>query len=717
MSNVGSYFGLALVGKSLQAFQDAANITSDNISNVNTPGASRQIVDLTEAPAIVGSPFLSANPASGNGTRGDGVLVSGVLRIHQDSYDSLFRGASSSQNYYDVQQQQLNALQASLGDPRSGINTQYTLFQTSISQLAARPSDIPTRANVIAQAQALSSSLNNAASTITLQKAQLIQQGQALVTKVNGLLDQVAALNSQIRASTAVGDSPNTFKDQRDHLIDQLSQYISTQTSVQATGSTLVTVNGQAMVNDAVAYHLAPPIIGADPSGNPIMKIGFIGDPNIATAADQGVPLGSGQLAGIADLYNNKLTVYGTQLDGFAASLANEVNRVTQAGYDQNGVAGAALFQPIVGGLAISAGNIKAGITDPAQVPAALTSTAAGTLVVPLNSTNNSVDSSAAIGGTTYATPLAAPISGTIQVTTDGVNTQTFAYNTATTDVTLDQFVNHFNSQKFGVTASFDPTAQKVVFVRDPINTDLLHRAKQNAVPAPPDPTFAIQDTPAGAGPALLTVLGAGAINSPPGPPGGVVQNNTNALGNNDNGAMNALLKLFSQNVGVPAIQTTGGSAVAGPGSVTILPPIGNPTAYAAIGVGQVLTVDAGTPNQENVVVSAVNRLTGTFTATFANAHVLGFSISSAQLQTLSQAYGKTITQVGLDSQAANSGVTTQTTLTKHIDAVRQSIGGINLDEETQNLVKYQQAYQAAARTINVLDQMLSLVVTSLGAR
>ena len=103
-----SFFGLALVGKSLQAFQDAANVTSDNISNVNTPGASRQIVDLTEAPAIVGSPFLSTHQMPG--TRGDGAIVSGILRIHQDSYDQLFRGASSSQNFYDVQQQQLNAL-------------------------------------------------------------------------------------------------------------------------------------------------------------------------------------------------------------------------------------------------------------------------------------------------------------------------------------------------------------------------------------------------------------------------------------------------------------------------------------------------------------------------------------------------------------------------------------------------------------------------------
>lgn len=703
-----TYFGLALAGKSLQAFQDAANVTSNNISNVNTPGASRQIVDLTEAPAIVGSPFLSANQANG-GTRGDGVLVSGILRIHQDSYDQLFRGASSSQNFYTVQQQQLNALQASLGDPISGINTQYTSFQTAISQLAARPADIPTRANVIAQAQGLSTALNNAASTITLQKAQIIQQGQALVTKVNGILDQIAALNSQIRASTAVGDSPNTFKDQRDQLIDQLSQFISTQTAIQTTGSTLVTVNGQAMVNDAVAYHLAPPVVGSDQSGNPVLKIGFQNDPNIASATDPGVPLGSGQLAGIVDLYNNKLTVYGQKMDGFAAALANEVNRISLAGYDQNGVAGQALFQPLTSGLAISAGNIKCGITDPAQIPAALASTAGGTLVTALNSANNHVDSSAAlVNNQSYATPPAAPYAGQLTITTDGV-AQAFNYNiTATT--TLDQFTAAFNANQFGVTASFDAIAQKVVFARDPSNIDLTHRAAQNGIPpvlpTPTDPTFTIAETGGGT---ILTNLGANAIN-------GVAQTSANALGKNDNGAANAILKLFSANVGVPSIQTTAGSAVGAPGSVTITPPVGQPTAFSAITVGQVITVDAGTPNQENVVVSAVNRLTGTFTATFANSHAANFSISSAQTQTLGQAYGTAITQVGLDSQTANTGVSTQTSLSKNIDAVRQGIDGINLDEETQNLIKYQNAYQAAARTINVLDGLINTVVNTIGA-
>jgi len=707
MSGLGSFFGMGLMGNALQAFQQAADVTSDNIANVNTPGASRQVVDLTQMQPIAGSPFTSTHFA---GTYGNGSIVSDIARIHADSYDALFRGASASQNYFSTQQTQLQALQASFGEPNNGISSYYAAFQTAVNQLATQAgggASASARANVLTTAQALAQALNAASNTVAQQQAQVLQQAGGIVGKVNGLLDQIAALNSQIRASTAVGDNPNTFKDQRDQLIDQLSQYISTQTSIQPDGSTLVSVNGQALVNDQVTYHLAQPVVGIAANGTPAFKIDFQTNPPAAPGAP-GVPLGSGQLAAFADLYNNKLTSYGQQLDGFASALANETNRVTQAGYDQNGVAGTALFQPLVGNLPITAGNIKVGITNPAQLPAALASTAAGTLVVAMNSANNTVDTSAALNGngTLANPPGAGGTSGTLSVTADGV-TQTFNYDTGTSDSTIDAFINHVNSMHYGVTASFDVNSQRIVFARDPGNIDAAHRAAQGA--NPPSASFTIADAPTtGAG--ILSALGASGIN-------GVAQDSTNALGSNDNGAANALLKMFNSNAGVPAIQTTSAAAVAA-GTQTIALPAN----VSNVQVGQVLTIDAqpgGAAPQENVTVSAIsiNPVTGveSVTATFANAHAAGFSIASAATQTLGQYYGNFVSQMGVDTQTATTGATAQSALSSNIDQVRQGIDGINIDEETQNLIKYQNAYQAAAKTMSVLDSMLNTVITTLG--
>ncbi len=712
MSGLGSFFGLGIMGNALQTFQEAANVTSDNIANVNTPGASRQVVNITQMQPVAGSPFTSTHFA---GTYGNGSIVADIQRIHQDSYDSLFRGASASQNYFTAQQSQLQALQASLGEPNNGLNSYFTAFQTAVGQLVYQSGSgsSSARASVLSTAQALTQALNASATTITQQKALTMQQAGSIVNKVNGILDRIAALNGQIRASTAVGDNPNTFKDQRDQLVDQLSQYISTDTSVQPDGSTLVTVNGQALVNDTVAYHLAQPVLGIASNGMPTFKIDFQSTPPAAPNA-AGIPLGSGQLAAFADLYNNKLTLYGQQLDNFASSLANEVNRITAASYDQNGVAGTPLFQPIVGTLPISAGNIKLAIANPSQLPVALASTAAGSLVTSMNSANNVIDTSASMNG--YASlanpPAAAGITGTLTVTTDGV-AQTFTYNTNTTDTTVDAFINHFNGMHLGVSAAFDPNGQKIVFSRDPVNADLVHRAAQQTAGTPTDPTFMIADgnNPATPGASILGALGAGGIQ-------GILQNASNAFGANDNGGANALQKMFSSNVGVPALQTTSATAIGAAGTFTIALAAG----VNSVRPGDVLTV-AATPGggapQENVVVSSVsiNPVTGieSITATFKNAHPAGFSITSAQVQTLSQYYGGLVSQMAVDTQTAITGAQSQTNLTQNIDKVRQGIDGINIDEETQNLIKYQNAYQATARTISVLDSLLTTVINNLG--
>lgn len=708
----GTFFGLGLMSTSLDAFQYAENVTSDNIANVNTPGASRQSVILTEAPPIVGTIGF---PTHVSGTAGDGVIVQTVQRIHSNSYDQLFRGASSSQNFYQTEQNTLDAVQSSFGDPNSGINAQYTAFQAAINQLVNQGSSgqsTAVNANVLAQAQALANSLNSAANTVQQQEAQVTQQAGTIVTTVNGILDQIAALNGQIRASTAAGDSPNTYADQRDNLVDQLSQYISTQTSIQPDGSTLVSVNGQALVNDTVAYHLSQPVIGTAGNGASIFKIDFSSTPPPNASNNSGIPLGSGQLAALADLYNNKLSVYGQQLDQFASSLANEVNRVTTSGYTAGGEPGAALFQPIVQTLAITASNIKCGIVDPTQLPTALVNTQAGSLVVPLNSANNSVDTFAQLdqNATLANPPGAGGTTGTLSINLDGV-TENFNYDTTAgqNSDTINDFVTNFNAAHLGVTVSFDPSSQKIIFSRDPSNEDLALRGAQQANAQTPD--FTIIDTPAtGAG--VLSALGAGAIN-------GVNQNATNAFGPADNGVANSLVAMFNSNVGVPALEFA--SAAAAPAGVAFTVQIPPNSFYSnRVSVGQVLTLDAtkgGGAPQENVTVTGVSFNGGVESITFtpALAHAAGFSITSAQTQTLGQYYGTFVTQVGLDAQTATTGTNTQTTLATNINQVRQGISGINIDEETQNLIKYQSAYTAAAHVINVLNQVLQTTINSLG--
>ena len=719
-----SFLGINIAGSALDAYQQAEDVTSQNIADVSVTGASRQIANLSESPPVDGSPFYPGNFSPG--TQGTGVLVSSITRVHQDSYDALFRGATSSQNYYTVEQSSLTALQSALGEPSNGINTAYANFQTALQTLSNNPSGIPERSGLLSSAQALVVSLNSANSAITSQQSQVQNQASSYITTINSTIDQIAALNGQIRASTAVGNSPNTYEDQRDQLVDQLSTYLTVQTSNQADGSILITVGGKALVNDTVTYHLAQPVVGSNPNGTPALVVGFTSDPNPSNPAP--VQTSGGLLGGLLDVYNNKLVSYANSLNDFASGLASEADRVSQAGYDLTGQPGGQLFAPVVNQLPVSAGNIQVGISTPSEVPAGLATTAAGTLVQPLNASNNTVDTTAALNGnTTLNNPVpAAGLAGNLTVTDDGI-TQTFAYNTGAggNATTIGAFINSFNAGHYGVTASYDATNQSIVFARDPTNVDLVHRALQAAAGGVTTPSFTITDSLQAAAPpaplgtpatSLLGALGASAIS-------GVQQNAQNAYGSTSGAGANALLSLFSSSLGAPALQVqlAGQPALVAGTSVTITGPAATPPGtvppFDNLNVGDVVTVYDGNPpslaNEENVTVTAVNRAgNGSITFTVKNNHPAGtLNFASAQTQTLQTYYANFVAQLGLDTATAQTGTTAQTSLASNIDAVRQSTDGINIDEETQNLIKYQNAYAAAAHTVDVLNQMLGYVI------
>lgn len=714
-----SFFSFNIIGNAVDTYQQATNVTADNIANVATPGASRQSAVISEAIPISGSPFYSSHLGS-PGTQGEGAVVQQISRIHQDSYDALFRGATGSQNYYTTQQAQLNTLQSNFGEPSNGINSAYSALQAAISQAAQNLQSGPAPRNgVLTAAQTFTTALNNAAGSISQQESAIRTQATSVVLQANVLIDQIASLNGQIRSLEAVGDNPNTYLDQRDYAIDKLSGLIGTTTSLQPNGSSLVSVNGRPLVNDTVAYHLAPPVIGTSSNGTPMFVIGMASDKTPGNP--QPVPLGSGELNAFADLYNNKLVPYGRQLDNFAGSAASEINRITQAGVDGASNAGTALFTKSSGQASITAASISVAILDPTQLPLGLISTTAGTLTQPMNSANNLVSSSVALdGNVTLRNPPAAALSGTLTVAVDGT-TQSFAYNTGVggNADTIADFVTNFNAGQFGVTATFDATLQTIAFTRDPNNTDAVHRGKQGQNASTPGFTISDSLGPPGTTPpaaatgqgtpaaGLLEALGATNIN-------GIAQTPANAFGALDSGAANALTKLFAQNVGIGALQTTAAAlSGAGPGSVTITQPATVPGAFSTLVVGQILTiVNATTGTQQNVPITAIDYTNGTITVNASAAINVNDPISTTRTQTLGGAYQGLITQMGLDVQTAKTGVTTQSALAASIDAARQSVDGINIDEETQNLLKFQSAYTAAAKTLSTLN---ALMQTTLG--
>ena len=107
----------------------------------------------------------------------------------------------------------------------------------------------------------------------------------------------------------------------------------------------------------------------------------------------------------------------------------------------------------------------------------------------------------------------------------------------------------------------------------------------------------------------------------------------------------------------------------------------------------------------DNTIAQAVANLVNTTYNTPANA-IDG---------TFSQFYSKTVTDLGQALTTANTHVASQTTISNLVRSQRDAVSGVSLDEEMADLIKYQRAFQASSRVVQVIDELLNDVVNKLG--
>ncbi|MFA5527164.1 MAG: flagellar hook-associated protein FlgK [Peptostreptococcales bacterium] len=79
---------------------------------------------------------------------------------------------------------------------------------------------------------------------------------------------------------------------------------------------------------------------------------------------------------------------------------------------------------------------------------------------------------------------------------------------------------------------------------------------------------------------------------------------------------------------------------------------------------------------------------------------------------TVGDYYNDIVVKLGIDAQQAFQGVKNQTTLLMQLEERKESISGVSVDEEAINLIKFQNAYQANARVISTLTEMLDTLLS-----
>ncbi len=220
-----TFLGLNTAYTGLQASNAALNTTANNIANVETKGYSRQQVTTQAAEAI--------RSFTTYGCVGAGVDTLAIERVRENFYDLKYWANQSKLGEYESKSYYMSTIENYYKDDSSikGFTTIFNDFYDSIEELAKNPSDITYKQQMIGQASNLASYFNDM--YINMQKLQddVNQEIKVDVDRINSIAQEVAALNKQINTiEMNSGAVANELRDQRDLLIDELSEIVDVET-------------------------------------------------------------------------------------------------------------------------------------------------------------------------------------------------------------------------------------------------------------------------------------------------------------------------------------------------------------------------------------------------------------------------------------------------------------------------------------------------------
>jgi flagellar hook-associated protein 1 FlgK len=623
----------------LLAFQRALDVTSNNISNVATPGYSKENPNFTERPG----------QAYSSGYIGSGTDIQSVTRSYDELLAGQVRSSQSSFSQFDTYATQAAQIDNMLSDPKTGLTVSLQNFINAYQTVANSPSTTAQRQALLSQATAISQQMQNYNAQLQTYAGGIEQGIGSAVTQINTLTDGIAKLNQQIASGLAsTGQTPNQLMDQRDQMLDQLSQYVSVSTATQSDGSMNVYVGtGQPLVIGATSQKLQTTPNQYNASENQVSLVGGGGITTDITSTITG-----GQLGGLLSVRDQVLKPAENTLGQFSVGLATLVNQAQGAGVDLTGATGKPMFS--VGG------------------------------VISTSSANNT---------------------GTASVTTTRTNLSA---------LTSDDYILR-QASAGGWTLTNETTGISVAMT--------------------------------GSGTAASPFLAQGLS---------IVLTGTPAVGDSYEirptagaaSGMNVLLTSPAQIAVASSIQTTGAAANTGTGvvksSVVSDPSIWVPGAYtisftsatayqvkdAANNVVGAGNYTSGTPitfNGASVTITGAPANGDTFTVGAAgasntgdnsNAFALIDSLNAAKLNggttSLSSVANNLVSQIGVQTQQAQSNASAQKAVNASATDSRNSLSGVNLDEEAAKMVQYQQAYSACAQLIQASNTMFNTLISAI---
>lgn len=361
---MGVNFSVFEIGRrALRASQTGVEVTSHNIANVNTPGYSRQSVQLSAS-----APNENYGWLLGRGISiGTGVNVDGIKGNRDQFIATRLQTETAINGRLTAERDALSPVEAAFNDSGSGsIGSALQNFFGAFRNLEANPTSTTARGSVVEQGKALSSAFHSTRARLVEIRDQADLDIRSTVTTVNDLAQTVADLNKKIRIAENNDINSSDLIDHRSEAINQIAELTGARSTTNVDGTITLTLgDGQALVyGDQVAT-----LTAADTPPDGLATVSIDGQPAV---------FNEGKLRGL----QNGVSFIGGQiqtLDDLAASVAGRVNTLHATGSDLNGAAGGNFFAtPASGPVTAQNIDVAAALKTNARLVVAAASGAGG---------------------------------------------------------------------------------------------------------------------------------------------------------------------------------------------------------------------------------------------------------------------------------------------------------------------------------------------------
>lgn len=327
MSNI--YGIMSLAGQALMTQQQAISVTSHNIANVNTPGYSRQRLQMT-----TNTPVDSAIGLMGSGVSGEA-----IERIYDRFLNAQVTNENQALGRWDAQKEALALLEIIFNETDgSGLNQAMSNFWDAWQSLTTNPAGTSERMILVTASEVLATTFNKLNSDLAQSQKDMDIAVQGSVADINRLTEQLADLNQKIVSSESGTQSANDYRDQRDQVLKALSELIDFNSFENADGAVSVLVaGGKPLVSSARFWQLSTEtnasglenVVWVDDAGNP---------------TDITADISGGKLKGWLEVRDGLIVDYMNRLDTLAQTLMLDINTLHQSGFALDGSPGVVYF-------------------------------------------------------------------------------------------------------------------------------------------------------------------------------------------------------------------------------------------------------------------------------------------------------------------------------------------------------------------------------------